>query len=80
MMSEIEDMVMVKPLTNSSKSPTTRNDLHPTEQEEFKYMTELALDAPDCNRAKVEHLKKEIAAGRYQINSHDIAMRMLLNF
>lgn len=42
-------------------------------------LSTLVLDAPDINHARVEHLKREIKAGCYQIGSSQIAMRMLAN-
>jgi flagellar biosynthesis anti-sigma factor FlgM len=96
MMSEIEDKVMVKANNSSNPKQPQRNSavtkhkeasslytssslLHEA-HDNFSVLKELIFDAPDINHARVEHLKKEIASGSYQIASKQIAMRMLSNF
>ena len=37
----------------------------------------LIYNAPDTNLSKIQVMKEEIAAGRYQINSHHIAAKLL---
>lgn len=40
-------------------------------------LKKIIADAPDSNRARVEFLKAELSAGRYQINCQQIAQQML---
>lgn len=40
-------------------------------------LKKIIADVPDNNRARVEFLKAELSAGRYQINCQQIAHRML---
>ena len=84
MMSEIEDEVMVKPANTSSKGKSLHQECshQHTSHEDYHHLSELSnliLDTPDINHARVEFLKREIITGRYQIASNQIAMRMLAN-
>lgn len=96
MMSEIEDKVMVKANNSPNFKQPQRSSAISENKETFSLdaksalahdvhdnlsvLKELIFDAPDVNHARVEHLKKEIASGHYQIASKQIAMRMLSNF
>ena len=39
-------------------------------------LKEFILNAPDVNKARVEFFKEELASGRYQITSEQIAAKM----
>lgn len=80
----VEDEVMVMPETQSlhriktEESRSTFTEM--VHAHDFSTLIELALDAPDVNHARVEQLKKEIAAGEYQYDSRRIAKQMLSTF
>ena len=43
----------------------------------FKKIKEVALSAPDIRAAKVAALKKKVDSGTYQVNSDELAGKML---
>ncbi|KTD19319.1 negative regulator of flagellin synthesis FlgM [Legionella lansingensis] len=93
-MNAIESNVMVKPIDDSKtfKIPDSDNRLQqdqsiakepqvhtPTLPEELVYLKDFILSAPEVNVARVQFLKEELSSGRYQILSHQIAAKMLLD-
>lgn len=88
MMSEIEDEVMVKPTNRSNKTvdaPHSHNPLPHTLTfsealcEDISYLTvlkKMVFAASETNHERIESIKQDIATGRYQINSHQIAAHL----
>ncbi|WP_133129719.1 flagellar biosynthesis anti-sigma factor FlgM [Legionella yabuuchiae] len=44
---------------------------------EMEALKELIFNSPDNNQAKIDFIKEEITAGRYQIEAKSIAMKLL---
>ncbi|GGI77466.1 flagellar biosynthesis anti-sigma factor FlgM [Legionella impletisoli] len=49
--------------------------LEPSKQ--IEALKELIFNGPDINQAKIDFIKEEIAAGRYQSEAKNIALKML---
>lgn len=92
MMSDIEDEVMVKPVNDSknckhSPQPIKRDNYFLTfsklnssdESNDISALNKSIFSAPDINQDRVEHFRKKISSGDYQIDSNHIAKRILNN-
>ncbi len=74
-MSTIEDDVMIRKIEiqNNFMDNMTFDDT-------AKQMAELKaiiFDTPDTNQTKIQFIKEELSAGRYQIHSKHIASKLL---
>lgn len=74
MISDIEEQLLEDTIASPQKPSHPSKDPVRALTETLR---ELVLDAPDINHAKVERLKKEIAAGTYRVSAKQIAMQML---
>ncbi len=70
MVSALESNIMVNPLDDL-------NDFKDAEKQILlSALKEFILNLPEMNKAKIEFLKDELAKGRYQILSKQIAEKM----
>ncbi|WP_419418811.1 flagellar biosynthesis anti-sigma factor FlgM [Legionella sp. D16C41] len=84
MMNEIEDIVMVKSVNNRTSTKLSKNQFLSYSNHDwnlflshFSALKEILNQAISINQNRITHLKKEIASGRYQINSEQIALRLI---
>ncbi|STX29304.1 flagellar biosynthesis anti-sigma factor FlgM [Legionella beliardensis] len=84
MMDEIEDMVMVKSISNRNTAKLSKNQFLSYSNydwslflSQFSILKEIIHQASTINQTRIMHLKQEIASGRYQINSELIAMKLI---
>ena len=73
------DQCMVNPETQVQTQVGDRVDLSPSSRM-IKKIEEVALSAPDTRADKVAALKKQVESGKYQVNSDDLAGKMLKEF
>jgi len=73
------DQSMVNPETQVQTQVGDRVDLSPSSRM-IKKIEEVALSAPDTRADKVAALKKQVESGKYQVNSDDLAGKMLKEF
>jgi len=69
----------VNPDTKVQTQVGDRVDLSPSSRM-IKKIEEAALSAPDTRADKVAALKKQVESGKYQVNSDDLAGKMLKEF
>jgi flagellar biosynthesis anti-sigma factor FlgM len=70
------DQSTVNPETKVQTPVRDRVDLSPSFRM-IKKIEEVALSAPDTRADKVAALKKKVESGTYQVNSEEVAGRML---
>ena len=73
------DQSAVNPETNVQTQIEDPVDLSPSFRM-IKKIEEVALSAPDTRADKVAALKKQVESGKYQVNSDDLAGKMLKEF
>jgi len=73
------DQSMVNPETKVQTQVGDRVDLSPSSRM-IKRIEEVALSAPDIRADKVAALRKQVESGKYQVNSDDLAGKMLKEF
>ena len=70
------DQSAVSPETKVQTQTGDRVDLSPSLRM-IKRIEEVALSAPDTRADRVAALKKKVESGTYQVNSNDLAGKML---
>ncbi|STX51845.1 flagellar biosynthesis anti-sigma factor FlgM [Legionella busanensis] len=87
MVNEIEDMVMVKSVNNGNNSKLSKDQFLPYSNHDwtiflsqFSFLKEIIQQATTINQNRIAHLKHEIASGRYQINSEQVALKLIADF
>jgi flagellar biosynthesis anti-sigma factor FlgM len=73
------DPAAVNPETRVQTPVGDRVDLSPSAKM-IKKIEEVALSAPDTRADKVAALKQKVASGTYQVNSDELAGKMLKEF
>jgi len=73
------DQSTVSPETKVPTQVGDRVDLSPSSRM-IKKIEEVALSAPDIRADKVAVLRKQVESGKYQVNSDDLAGKMLKEF
>jgi len=73
------DQSTVSPETKVPTQVGDRVDLSPSSRM-IKRIEEVALSAPDIRADKVAALRKQVESGKYQVNSEDLAGKMLKEF
>ena len=73
------DQSTVNPETKVQTQVGDRVDLSPSSRM-IKKIEAVALSAPDTRADKVAALKKQVESGKYQVNSDDLAGKMLKEF
>jgi negative regulator of flagellin synthesis FlgM len=73
------DRSAVNPETKVQTLVEDRVDLSPSSRM-IKKIEEVALSAPDTRADKVAALKKQVESGTYQVNSNELAGKMLKEF
>ena len=73
------DRSAVNPETKVQTQVEDRVDLSPSSRM-IKKIEEVALSAPDTRADKVAALKKQVESGTYQVNSNELAGKMLKEF
>jgi negative regulator of flagellin synthesis FlgM len=73
------DQSTVSPETKVPTQVGDRVDLSPSSRM-IKRIEEVALSAPDIRADKVAALRKQVESGKYQVNSDDLAGKMLKEF
>lgn len=85
-MSLIESDVMVEPINDSKKRKSSSDKQSLPEGstlnlldslKKIRLLTKIILNTPELDEEKIAHFKAEIAAGRYEILSENIAQKML---
>ncbi|MGQ3889013.1 flagellar biosynthesis anti-sigma factor FlgM [Legionella sp. CNM-1927-20] len=87
MVNEIEDMVMVKSVNNRKSSKLSKSQFLSHNNHDWtiflsqlSFLKEIIQQATTINQNRIAHLKHEIASGRYQINSEQIALKLIADF
>lgn len=89
-MSTLEEEVMVKPIITPLNA--NRSVSNPIQEEHSSFIKSLHVEetvkqlialneiiqhAPEITHSKIQHIKEELLAGRYQIHGHHIAEKIL---